>query len=192
MADTGGMRITVGYLFLCCFLQCCSAKDINCTVTQYANQTIYIISEMSNANASSAVYTWANASGTVLARDDGKNPEQVVSYSIKALITLKCFHEIVYNCHPHSETRGYMAHCRINCTLNPPSLQKQKEISHNWIAPTAIAIFLGLVLVLVGLCIRFRPNISRICSRDQLRCIYTAMTMQKVDPKDANVEAGNV
>lgn len=85
-----------------------------------------------------------------------------------------------------------MAHCRINCTLNPPSLQKQKEISHNWIAPTAIAIFLGLVLVLVGLCIRFRPNISRICSRDQLRCIYTAMTMQKVDPKDANVEAGNV
>ncbi|XP_044023056.1 uncharacterized protein LOC122861982 isoform X2 [Siniperca chuatsi] len=196
----GRMRIVAWCLFLCGLLQLHSAQDINCTVTVTDDdQTTYNISGMSHASgvdASKCEYSWTD-SGTgngVIAHHKGANPDLVLSNTINTLVTSQCFDKIVFAENCVSEGSGYTAICTVNCTLFALQMdQKAKEISRSWIpAIVAVVIVLPVVVLLLVICYcKFRDKTPRICSCNQLGCIYTAVKTQNVDLKAARVEVGN-
>ncbi|XP_078133468.1 uncharacterized protein LOC144535070 [Sander vitreus] len=165
------MQIECCLLFLCGVLRLCSGQDINCMAAQEAEFTMYTISEVSRVSdvePSDCEYSWT--ADHVIANHKEKNPELVLTHTINAIVTTKCFDTVIFKRNCISERESYMAYCAINCTLNAPWFQKHREFSYIWIGIVGVA---AIFLVVLGI-LFFRE-----CKSDAVK------------PKAADVEMGN-
>ncbi|KAK5857135.1 hypothetical protein PBY51_010400 [Eleginops maclovinus] len=174
------------------FQQFCRARELQCNVTQNAEQTEYSISDghrVSDAEASGCFYSWANASNNVLAHEEDTNPDLVVKTGVNDLITYTCFDKMVFKRLCKSEGKGYTAYCLTNCTLD----SSRRPVRHNEMSPagiTGILVLVGFCLFPVALCLRFRQRIHRMCSSIALR--RTNACMQRVSQRDPSDVVANI
>ncbi|XP_076605219.1 uncharacterized protein LOC143331933 [Chaetodon auriga] len=182
MTTLGGINSGSSSSVYDAFLQFCSVQGINCTVTQDEKQTTYSISDaahVSGVKASDCGYTWANESH-MLAHNENKTSELVMSNGLNTLVTSECIDTIIHEriCAP--EWVLYTALCSINCTENA-WFHEDKEISNNHI----VAIIVPVLLLLVAFGFLLYKFKNEILSCRQMRCIYTAQKTQDTVPEAA-------
>ncbi|KAK9533423.1 hypothetical protein VZT92_008541 [Zoarces viviparus] len=196
----------------------CTASSSS-LVPEQTRYSISDDSVITDVTGSDCEYSWALGKHVLANHDDGEPERVVVSYSINHLITSGCFNNTTFRRNCLSEGIGYTVLCESNCTLALLRSLKQKEIGATAVGPTvgptvgatdatvgatdatvgatdaAVGATLGLIVVLLvvllgGLCYKFKHNISS-WRPPTCNYRYTVGTAEEGDPRPAEVEAGN-
>ncbi|XP_029316633.1 uncharacterized protein LOC115027434 isoform X2 [Cottoperca gobio] len=150
-------------LFSCVLLQLCSAQNLNCTITHYADRTFYNVSDGSrvfDVKESNCPFSWANGTDHVLAHQSSRDPDLVMDSNINHLITSKCFQIILFKRHCPSEGTDYTANCITNCTLTSLGTSQETKESPTVGITVAVLLLVGLFFVLLSaLCYKCRKRI---------------------------------